>query len=335
MDRIGVALLGAGWAAARHAAALARIPGARLVGVASRTRAAAEQLARQHGAPLAVEFGALDELLQHPEVQVACVSSPNYLHARHALAAARAGRHALVEKPFCLTLREADALLEAFRASQTLLGYAENLCFAPHYRRARALIASGDLGQVRRARQVERHGGPYSDWFWRRAEAGGGALLDMGSHGVGCLLWLLGAPRVRTVRAELSVLIHREHGDLEDDARVILELCDGTPLVSESSWALRGRAESRLEVVGNRASLELDLLGRTGLRLHRPGSGWTELLADDIESLGYAGQMAHFLDCVSMGRAPELDGAAGRAVLEILLAAYASAGAGGQVVELP
>src|SRR5262245_49916354 len=113
MKQLGVALIGAGWMARRYAEALARIPGTRLVGVASRSRSRARQLAGQFGAGIGVDFADVARLLADPNVDFACVCSPNRLHAPHALAALAAGRPVLVEKPLCLSLAEADELVAA------------------------------------------------------------------------------------------------------------------------------------------------------------------------------------------------------------------------------
>jgi predicted dehydrogenase len=330
MREIGVALVGSGWAARRHAEALARIPGARLVAVASRSHERAAELAREHGAARAVAFGGLEELFGDPQVDLVCVASPNYLHAPHALAALRAGRDVLVEKPLCLALGEADALIAAARASGARLGYAENLCFAPHYRRARELVRGGGLGRILAARQVERHGGPSSPWFFDARAAGGGALMDMGCHGIAVLLWLLGP--ARSVRARLARRVHP--GPLEDEAWLELELANGLVATSESAWTRASGMESRLELVGSEASLELDLLGATGLRLQRLDGSWEERVPDPLALSGYAAQLAHFVDCARLRREPELGGREGRAVLEVVLAAYASAASGGCAVSV-
>jgi predicted dehydrogenase len=330
---IGVALVGSGWIARRYAAALVRLPGSRLAAVASRDPERARDLAREAGAGRALGFDDLEALLGDPQVDVVCVCSPNYLHALHALAALRAGRDVLVEKPLCLTLAEADALIGAARRSGALLGYAENLCFAPHYRRARELLRAGRLGRLVAARQVERHAGPYSPWFLEPRAAGGGALMDMGCHGIGALLWLLGAPRVARVCARTERRVHP--GPLEDEARVELELDAGLVAVSESAWTRATGMESRLELVGSEASLELDLLGATGLRLQRCDGAWEPVVPDELVASGYVAELEHFLDCVRRRREPELGGAQGRAVLEVVLAAYASAAAGGRPVSLP
>ena len=320
---LGVGLVGSGWIARRHAEALARIPGARLVAVASRSGERARELARDAGAEQALDFGDLERLFGDPRIDLVCIGSPNHLHAPQALAALRAGRDVLVEKPLCLSLAEADELIAQARRSGALLCYAENLCFAPHYRRAREWVRSGRLGRILSARQVERHAGPYSPWFFEPAAAGGGALMDMGCHGIGVLLWLLGAPRVARVRASLARRVHA--GPLEDEARVDLELEDGLVVVSESGWTRASGMESRLELVGSQGSLEIDLLGATGLRVQHRGGSWEQLVPDDLALSGYSAELEHFLACVRARSEPEIGGREGRAVLEVLLAAYASA----------
>jgi len=138
-----------------YAATLARIGGADLVAIASRTRAAAEKLAHAHPGARAFAFDELPELLADPRVELVFVNSPNRLHAAQALAALESGKHVVVEKPLCLTLDEADALCAAAARRRLLLGYAENLCFSPLYRRARELVRGGAVGRVLWARQVE------------------------------------------------------------------------------------------------------------------------------------------------------------------------------------
>jgi predicted dehydrogenase len=330
----GVALIGAGQISCKYVEAWDRVPGARVVAVASRSQESASRLADRCGASRAVSFEALPALLSEQTIDLVCVNSTNHLHARHAIAAARAGKHVIVEKPFCLTLDDATAMMEASRAAGKGLAYAENLCFAPQYRRARELVAAGAVGPVLYARQCEKHGGPYSSWFWRAQLAGGGALMDMGCHGIECLRWLLGKPCVARVSARLATLCHGDRTELEDDAVVTLELADGRQMVSESSWALRSGMQSTLEVRGTDGVLELDLLGGKGLRIRGQGEDLGRPGRDRLEDDGYPMQLAHFLDCFRRGIRPQESGEDGYAVLEILLAAYASARRG-EPVELP
>jgi myo-inositol 2-dehydrogenase/D-chiro-inositol 1-dehydrogenase len=321
----GVALVGAGWISRAYAAALRRIPGLELAAVASRSRELAERFAREENARNAFTFDELPALLDDADVGLVCVNSPNHLHASHALAALAAGKAVVVEKPLCLTLDEADALCAA-AARGAVVGYAENLCFAPHYRRARSLLRDGAIGRVLWARQVEKHAGPYSPWFFAREEAGGGALFDMGCHSLEVLRWLLGKPRIVSVEAQLATLAHGERTALDDDARVVLALEDGTRLHSESSWAVQSGMQSTLELHGSEGSLWLDPVGETGLRLWRRGKGVEQVSADPLVENGYVAQLEHFAACALSGAPPEESAEDGRAVLELILAAYASAG---------
>jgi myo-inositol 2-dehydrogenase/D-chiro-inositol 1-dehydrogenase len=317
-----------------YLAALARAGGARVVAVASRTRTAAEKLARETAGAKAYTFDELPALLADADVRLVCVNSPNRLHAAQALAALEAGKDVVVEKPLCLTLDEADSLCAAARRHGRMLGYAENLCFAPLYRRARELLREGAVGRVLWARQVEKHAGPYSPWFFDRVEAGGGALLDMGCHGIEALRFVFDRPEVRAVSAKLATVLHAERTQLDDDAVVRLELASGATLVSESSWAVQSGMQSTLEVHGSDGTLSLDLIGETGLHIAKRDGAVSRPSVDPLLEHGYVGELAHFV--AAAGGAPvEESGEDGRAVLEILLAAYASAGEGGREVPLP
>ncbi len=263
------------------------------------------------------------------------MNSPNRLHAEQALAALEAGKHVVVEKPLCLTLDEADSLCAAAARHGRVLGYAENLCFAPLYRRARDLIREGAVGKVHWARQVEKHGGPYSPWFFTREDAGGGALMDMGCHGIEALRFVFERPQVAAISARLATTIHADKTSLDDDAVVTLELASGAVLVSESSWAVKSGMQSTLEVHGSEGTLFVDLMGETGLRLaKKDGGATTRPMVDPLYEHGYVGELTHFV-AAATGAPCEETGADGRAVLEILLAAYASAGQGSRAIALP
>ena len=335
-DDWGVALVGAGYISRIHAEAWGRVEGARVVAVVSRSEESARRLAADCHAERAGSYEDLDALLADHDVRIVCVNSPNYLHADHALRSLAAGKHVIIEKPLCLSLEDADELVAASMGEGCGLAYAENLCFAPRYRAARLLIESGRIGEVRSARQCEKHGGPYSPWFFSLEEAGGGALMDMGCHGIECLRWLVGKPKLRSVSALLSLSRHADRTCLEDEAEVTLQTASGIELISESSWALPGGMQSTLQVEGSEGVLELDLHGRSVLRTL--GSDREEVLAaageDPLLEEGYPDELAHFLDCFRRGQTPEESGEDGRAVLEILHAAYTSA-AGQTPVPLP
>ncbi len=333
-----VALLGAGWISQVYLEALRRVPDAQVTAIWSRTRERAEKLARRHEVALASDD--VDAAIEAADV--VCVNSPNFLHEEHAIRAARAGRHVIVEKPLATSLAAGRAIAAASAEAGVGLGYAEELVFVPKFRRAREVIASGAIGEPRYVTQREAHAGPYSPWFFRRDEAGGGVLMDMACHAVELVRYVLGRPAVRSVGAELLATRPPAETPLEDHAVLTLELEGGALATCEASWVLQGGMQSRLEIWGSEGTLEVDLLHATGMRVHtargRPelmaAPGWSPLLADWQGENGYPQELAHFLACFRSGEAPEEGGAEGIAVLEILQAAYASA-AEGRRIALP
>ena len=135
------------------------------------------------------------ELARDPDVEAVTITAPNALHCEMTIAMAQGGKHVICEKPLCVTPAEADAMIEACRANGVLLLYAEELFFTPKYRKAKEMADSGAFGKVHLIKQSEKHFGPHAEWFWDVKRAGGGALLDLGSHGIGFAWWFLGAPR--------------------------------------------------------------------------------------------------------------------------------------------
>jgi predicted dehydrogenase len=323
-----VGLVGAGHISRTHVLSLRRVPDARVVGVWSRTRARAEGFAKEFALELATDR--VEELVR--AVDVVCVNSPNALHAEHAILAARAGKHVIVEKPLAVNLDEAHAILEAARAAGVGLAYAEELPFVPKFVRAREILRSGALGDPLYVTQREAHAGPYASWFFTREEAGGGVLMDMACHSIECVRWLLGKPPVTRVTARVATL-DPSRGPLDDHAVVQLEFASGASATCEASWVLQGGMQSRLEIWGTRGYLDVDLLHGTGMRQYA-GERWSMAHADYLFENGYPQELAHFLDCFRTGRTPDESGEDGLAVLEILCAAYASA-RDGRTIELP
>jgi predicted dehydrogenase len=182
MDTVGVGIVGAGFVAGLHAEALGRVPGAKVVGVASATPGRAEAFAAQHGIPHG--YADYRVLLERPDVQMVTLALPNDLHCQVTVDAAAAGKHVVCEKPMALNLAECDRMIAACEAAGVKLMYAEELCFAPKYVRAKQLADEGALGRVYLVKQSECHYGPHADWFWDVNRSGGGVLMDMGCHSI-------------------------------------------------------------------------------------------------------------------------------------------------------
>jgi myo-inositol 2-dehydrogenase / D-chiro-inositol 1-dehydrogenase len=345
MTKTKVALIGAGFIADIHAESYHRfVPDAEIVAVYSRSEAHASAFAHKHG--IERWFTSLEEILARSDYDVADVCVPNHLHARVTIAAARSGKHVIIEKPLCLNLDEAQAMIDACRATNRKLMYAEELCFAPKYERVRQLVREGAVGSVYYLRQCEKHSGPHSAWFYDLDQSGGGALMDMGCHGFAWLRWMLG-PQARpiSVFAQMQTgLIHAARTRCEEHSIAVVEFDGGVAGIVENSWAKLGGMEDRIEVCGTGGVVYADLfMGNSALTYSDKGygyamekagptQGWTFTNYEEAFNQGYPHELQHFIACVRNDTPPLTTGEDGRAVLEMMNAAYYSARIGQKVV---
>jgi myo-inositol 2-dehydrogenase/D-chiro-inositol 1-dehydrogenase len=343
---VRVGFLGAGFVAEVHAEAFRHVAGAEVVAVFSQSAARAEAFARRHGIPRWTTDWR--SIVSAKDVDLVVVMLPNHLHAEVAVAAAEERKHVIVEKPLCVTLEEADRMIAACERAGVMLAYAEELCFAPKYERLRALAEQGAFGRVYHLRQSEKHSGPHADWFWDVRRAGGGVLMDMGCHAFGWFRWMLG-PRFQPteVLCRLDRHVHRDRTEGEDHSLALVAFRDPEGNVvtaqAEDSWAKLGGMDDRAEVYGTEGVAYADLFqGSAALvysergydyALEKAGStrGWSFALAEEVYQQGYPHEMQHFVDAVRRGEPPRVSGRDGRAVLELIYAAYLSAGRGAAV----
>jgi predicted dehydrogenase len=327
-----VGLVGCGWISQVYVEALRELPQATAVACCASTPEHAQAFAREQNIPIAcADWRAL---VARDDLDVVTVGVPNHLHHPVTLAALAAGKHVIVEKPLCLTLEEGREIVAAAQRAGKIVGYAENLCFAPKYVKAKQLLDAGELGDVRVIKQVEKHDGPHTRWFYERELAGGGALLDMGCHSIELARWLLGKRRVTAVWAFMDTWMH-EDTELEDHVVLHLELEGGATALLESGWSLKGGMASNAELQGTTGVLRVSLLqegaGMHAFRSTGDEPGWQSVDADWHRQNGYPQELAHFLECMETGARPEESAEDGLAVLEVIYAAYESARTGAKV----
>ncbi len=344
MEPIRVGLIGSQFIAEIHADAFQRVCDAQIVAVASPTEVHVKAFAQKHHIPR--WFTDYRELLKLDEVQAVSLCLPNYLHCQATKDAAAAGKHILCEKPLCMNLAEADQMIDACNKAGVILMYAEELCFTPKYVRAKKLVEEGALGKVYLVKQSEKHFGPHAEWFWDVEKSGGGVLLDMGCHGIEFARWILGRPRATSVTAQCGTYVHQAKTLGDDNAILIIEFENNAVALIEESWARLGGMDDRAEIYGSKGVTYADLLHGSALETYSETGygyavekatttqGWTFTMYEENWNYGFPQEMQHFVDCICQKKTPAVTGEDGKAVLEIILAAYASAGAGKRI-DLP
>jgi predicted dehydrogenase len=340
MERTKVAILGTGFAANVHMESYLRfVPEAEVVAILNHHMDKAEAFAKAHG--ISQWYDNLDQLLSESGAQVIDICLPNYLHHEACMKAAAANKHVIIEKPLALTLEEANEMIDACKKKGLLLMYAEELCFAPKYERARALVEHGAVGKVYLLKQAEKHSGPHSAWFYNKETAGGGVMMDMGCHALAWFRWMNKNNPVKTVYADMKTVMHNT--DCDDNTLVILEFENGVTALAEDSWARHGGMDDHIEIYGDKGVVYADLFkGNSALTYSVDGydyasekagttKGWTFTAFEEVFNQGYPHELKHFINCVREGKQPLVTGEDGLAVLELIYAAYASAKSGTKI----
>jgi predicted dehydrogenase len=349
MKTIRIGLVGSQFVSSIHMEALRSVPGAEVIAVTSATDAHAKSFADRHG--IKHRYRDFRKMYEMAEIDLVVLGLPNDLHCEATEAAAASGKHVICEKPLCINLAEADRMIEACKKAKVKLMYAEELCFTPKYVRLKRLVDEMALGKIHLVKQLEKHDGPHAGWFWNVDRSGGGVTMDMGCHAIEFFRWLLGGStggkaQVRSVYADMGTYVHGNKTRGDDSTTLIFKMDGDVTAIAEESWAKPGGMDDRAEVYGSEGVAYADLLRGNaihtyskrgyGYAVEKAGAtqGWSFTIYEEAWNYGFPQEMAHFVDCVREDKPPLCTGEDGKAVLEAIFAAYASAGSG-QRVDLP
>jgi len=343
--KVKVGIIGSQFEADIHVASIQMMPEeAEVVAIASPTPGNAEKLAKRYG--IGRVFLDYREMLREKDIEMVTITAPNRLHAPMTIDIANAGKHVVCEKPLCMTLAEADEMIDTCRQKGVILGYAEELFFTPKYAKAKEMADQGGFGKVHLVKQSEKHFGPHSPWFWDMEQAGGGALMDLGCHGIAFCYWFLGRPAIKTVYAQLGTYVHRDKTKGDDEVICILEFENDALGMIECSWAKRGGMSDRTEIYGEGGVTYADLHMGNALPTYSEygfgyavekaptTNGWSYPVFEEHWNYGIPQEMRHFARVIRGKETLQASGEDGRVVLEALYAGYASAGAG-QKIKMP
>ncbi len=270
MERLGIGIVGFGFIGRVHALAFASLPFyyselpflPEIRGIATSREETAKRVREETGVPFVTHR--FVELVHREDIDVVVVATPNALHFPVIAEAAQAGKAIYCDKPLATNLAEAEKIQEIVSACGIPFGMAFQNRFVPAILRARELIKSGFLGEVVRVRVHYLHSGyndPLRPMSWRldKKLAGGGALADLGSHGIDLVRYLLGDFEVDDARARTFVKRRPKDALREEFAEVLVDdwaevsgvLCNGAFVTIEASRFATGSCdELRLEIEG-------------------------------------------------------------------------------------
>lgn len=317
-------IVGAGTIAEMHAQAI-RSAGHRVVAVCDVRREAAERLAGVHGATASTDHRVL---LADPTVEGVIITAPHVLHAPLALDALAAGKHVLLEKPIATTLADATALADAAARASVTLAVGHVLRFVPSHIAAHRLLRSGVIGDVRLI--LEKRASNYADgsrpgWFFDPAIAGGGIVLNVGTHAIDRIQWFADAS-IRRVSATVSA---RPGTDVETEAAALFAL-DGDMHASLTVTGTGLGFEEQATVIGDRGALTVDRVD--GVQVFVDGARTTHVpVSPDEMSTAFTAQIHDVVDAARSGREPLVGVDYAVSVLEAALAVYAASHAGAVV----
>jgi predicted dehydrogenase len=361
-DKLGVGVSGIGWCATQHVKAFQKNPHTEVVFLHGRDESRARATLASSGVevPRARFTRRYQDLLEAEDVDIVSITTPNHLHAAQAVAAARAGKHLVLEKPTGLDTRELVAIRDAVRKAHVRTIVSFELHYNPYLRFAHWLRRSGRLGRIRFARTqyLSRVTDWYSGWKWVRTRRSGRShLLAAGCHAVDALRWLSGlevqevsAYHTRFTRGyqwPTSIVVNAKLergalGHVTSSTDFMLPYTFGVELMGD-------RASLREElIVSEKGTLDLAELRRANpfpdvtLEPGRYGSAGTAIRIScimpdsaDVEHHPFQGEMDELVEAVRTGRETHLSVFEAQRTMEVCLAADLSAERGGRPVRLP
>lgn len=330
---IKVGIIGCGKIAqVRHIPEYAANSNAEVYGFYDINQARAEELAEKYGGKA---YASYEELLADPEIVAVSVCAANHAHAEISIAALKAGKHVLCEKPMAVTLEECEAMVAAAKESGKYLMIGQNQRLAKAHAKAKELIEQGAIGKVLTFRTIFGHGGPETwsidpganVWFFDKTKAAMGAMADLGIHKTDMIQYVLGTKIVKT-QAVLTTLDKKDAtGNLigvDDNAICIYQMENGVIGTMTASWTYYAAEDNTTVIYGTKGELRLYDDPKYSVQQINADGTRVDYQIDQIQTNDNqtaSGIIDLFVDCLVQNKEPEISGAD---VLHAMKAVFAS-----------
>ncbi|HYU51729.1 MAG TPA: Gfo/Idh/MocA family oxidoreductase [Gemmatimonadaceae bacterium] len=332
-----VALVGCGRISKNHFEAIDKIDGLELVAVCDTDPERSAQAGAQWNVP---HYTSYEKMLKESKADVVTIATPSGLHAEQGVAAARAGKHVVMEKPMAISLTGADALVQACDKAGVQLFVVKQNRLNPPVQLLKRAVDRNRFGRIYLANCIVHWARPqeyYDQAPWRGTwEFDGGAFMNQASHYVDLIQWLMGP--VESVMAKTATLARRI--ETEDSGVAILKFRSGAlGSIEVTMLAYPRNLEGSITILGEKGSAKI---GGTAVNKieHWQFAEYDDddklvVAADtnppNVYGLGHQGYYRNVLAVLRGEAKPDTDGRAGRKSLELILGIYESAKTGREV----
>ncbi|HEU4721423.1 MAG TPA: Gfo/Idh/MocA family oxidoreductase [Gemmatimonadaceae bacterium] len=329
--KLGYALDGLGSLSTNQIApALQKTKLCRLAGIVTGTPAKAEQWKAKYGIPdrSIYNYDTIGRLADNPDVDVVYIVTPNSLHARDTIKAARAGKHVLCEKPMEVTTERCRQMIAACKAANRQLAIGYRCRFEPHHLEMLRIAKEKELGEVRLIESGFGFSiGDPTQWRLKHALAGGGPLMDVGVYSIQSAEMIAGQYPI-AVAAMTTKTDPVKFKEVEESMTYELKFANGISASCTTTYKVNGF--NRTTAYADRGSFGLaPAFNYGGIRGWR--SDRKELAAAEIDQ--FATEMDDFADCIINNRPTTVPGEMGMRDVQTMMALYESARTG-RVVRL-
>jgi UDP-N-acetyl-2-amino-2-deoxyglucuronate dehydrogenase len=336
--KIGFGIIGTGAIAGLHAAAINACEDAELVAVCSSSPSRATEAATKFGVPADHDW---DTFLNRKDIDIVAICTHSGNHLEPAIAAAKAGKHILLEKPIEVSVARATELIQVCKSAGVKLGVIFQNRLKPGYLQLKDAVNQGLLGKLlmgTAAINWYRDPSYYSSSSWKGTISGdgGAALINQGVHTIDLLLDIMG--EARAVFGQVRTMVHDIEG--EDVGAALINFKNGAIGTITGGTALYPGNPERLEIYGEKGNVILEagkivtwnVAGATGElpTSEVGGSGASDPMAIDYRL--HLGQVQDMVDAVRENREPMVTGEDARQSLALILGIYQSSREGKQVV---
>jgi len=325
MDKLGVAVIGAGRMGLRRASALSKNPQSELVCIVD-PYADLSEISANLGCDFSDNY--LEVITRH-DVDAVIVSVPNNLHYEMTINSIKQNKHVFCEKPLAINSKEAELMVESSITHDVFIKTGANVRFFKNVLKLKQLLEDGVIGALLFSRGWIGHAGwnlNKKSWFSDSAQSGGGTLLDNGCHLIDLIRWFCG--EIIECQGYNTTRLHKLDG-LEDNSFSLLISNSGVPSFFQSSWT-EWNGYLYLELYGTSGVLILDNRGDSEKIIHKNVNNQVEDILDfsKYPKTSFNDEVDHFIKSIRVGIQPQPSGYDGMRAVQIIERLYESSNKG-------